>query len=151
MARGNTYEPFEARFWGYVDKRGNNKCWPWKGGKTARGYGQFAFCKHEDINAHVLMWILAKGKFRKPRRKIVMHTCDNRLCVNPKHLVLGTIAENQTDMARKWRTRSKLTAEQVREIRSSNEPYRILAARYGLKSHKTISEIKKRRIFTHLD
>ena len=145
------FEPSDKRFDRYVDKTGGeDACWLWLGGKAKKGYGTFSLCPHQDIAAHVFAWMCAND-WRKPTGKVVMHTCDNRACVNPKHLKLGTIAQNQKDMARKWRTKSKLTPDQVREIRASDEPYRVLAARYGLKSHKTISEIKKRRIFAHLD
>lgn len=67
-----------------------------------------------------------------------------------KHLFLGTAADNQQDMAKKFRSRTKLTPEQVREIRNAPNGARDLARIYGLKSHKTIYNIKKGLIFRHV-
>jgi hypothetical protein len=71
----------------------------------------------------------------------VLHTCDNTLCVNPNHLWLGTHLLNMRDKLKKGRQNApagernagaKLTASQVRDIRSSELPAAELAAIYGL-------------------
>lgn len=56
---------------------------------------------------------------------VVRHTCDNRRCINPDHLLLGTTQDNMNDMARRRRHgKIKLTIEQVHEIRSTCKPGR---------------------------
>lgn len=75
--------------------------------------------------------------------KVVMHKCDNPPCVNPDHLVLGTVAENNQDKLEKGRNvgftsgntvgRTKLTDDQVREIkRRGREAQKVLAAEFGI-------------------
>ena len=116
--------PTFDRFWSKVDKKGEDECWPWKAGKNNRGYGVFAL-EHPhhnervvDILAHRYSWQEANGPI--PKGRYILHKCDNPPCVNPKHLFVGSIADNQKDMSVKGRARSgstKLTEAQVLEIR----------------------------------
>lgn len=86
------------RFWGKVKK--GKTCWEWSGAKIPKGYGQLGFLgKH--TYAHRVSWELCFGKI--PQGLCVLHKCDNPPCVNPKHLFLGTIADNNRDMFRKNR------------------------------------------------
>ena len=56
------------------------------------------------VSTHVLAWELHNAE-PVPPGMCVMHTCDNPLCVNPSHLVLGTIADNNADCRAKGRHR----------------------------------------------
>lgn len=79
-----------------------------------------------------------------PERMQVCHHCDNRRCVRPTHLFLGTLADNQLDKAKKERVPSKLTAAQVRLIRqrmSDGFTNQAIGSEFGVSS-TTISHIR---------
>ena len=91
-----------------------------------------------------------------PKGQVVMHTCDNRACINPQHLRLGTQQDNITDAVNKARHchgtthgANKLTEAEVLEIRASTATQRNLAIEYGI-SKGTICQIKTRRIWRHI-
>jgi DNA-binding transcriptional regulator YiaG len=94
-----------------------------------------------------------------PDNMIVRHKCDNRLCINPEHLELGTHLENMKDMTdRKRQCRgenspfAKLTEKDIPEIRKMLQDgikMTDIAKRYNV-SRSTISNIKRRKTWTHI-
>ena len=82
------------RFWSKVKVTGPNDCWEWQASLEENGYGKFGVPGGWD-RAHRVAWRLCRGPI--PRKKCVLHTCDNRICVNPGHLYLGTKKNNAED------------------------------------------------------
>jgi len=121
-AKGQRITP-AFRFWAFVDKKGAEECWPWKGSTSSKGYGWFkADPEGNAVQAHRYVWELSAGK--SPGRLQVLHICDSPSCVNPKHLYLGTHAANMHDRDIRGRTlrgekagRAKLTKENVLTIK----------------------------------
>jgi hypothetical protein len=114
----------ELKFWKNVNKEGPihpmyGRCWVWTG-QISHGYGRFVK-DGKRIRAHRFSWKIHSGA--DPAMH-VLHKCDNKACVNPDHLFLGTDNDNIQDMVTKERQNrgedrpaSKLTEDQVREIR----------------------------------
>lgn len=101
-------EKSASRFWSHVEKSASG-CWEWQAYVNSQtGYGQFAVSHREGISAHRLAWMLVHGPIPKGNGyhgTCVLHRCDNRRCVNPAHLFLGSVADNQRDMVAKGRRR----------------------------------------------
>lgn len=124
-----------------------HSCIEWPNYRTPDGYGQFrrngknvrahraAYCEHFGITLESI------------EGRLVRHKCDNRACINPHHLELGSPADNSKDMTKRGRSLSgekhplsKLTHEQVKEIRRKYVKYSkdkgsiALAIEYGVSS-----------------
>lgn len=128
-------------------------CWEWIAGKYSNGYGSFYLDTIIKITtAHRASWIIHNGAI--PDGLNVLHKCDNPPCVNPEHLFLGTLDDNNKDMATKRRSTigeknpaAKLKNDDVREIRllSKQMTQVAIAERYGVSLNTITSIIVRRR------
>jgi hypothetical protein len=140
------------------------QCIEWTNIKDKDGYGFFvrkrkrirahrdAYCRHHNVTIESI------AKFH------VLHKCDNRACVNPLHLELGTHTKNMNDMAARNRAakptgekngRAKMTDEQVLAMRSEYVPrsktngLKALTKKYGI-SRAMASRIVRRIYWVHI-
>ena len=141
----------EERFWDRVNiPDNNNGCWEWMGARIGSGYGNMYVGNRTTMLAHRYSYSLHAGEI--PEGVFVCHHCDNRACVNPDHLFLGTNKDNMQDMMNKNRgyrvgehnNSARLTWAEVDEIRllyvTGKYTTRALAKIYGV-HHGTIWRI----------
>ena len=151
-------DPIE-RFWSRVDKsQGPKECWIWSRCIGTGGYGRAVFEGKHQL-AHRVAWQTAFGPI--PERKHVLHRCDNPLCVNPKHLWIGSHKDNMEDRDAKGRQsftkgkdhgNAKLSDEDVKNIRlwfAKGAMQRSLAERFSVHP-STINDIVHRRSWKHI-
>ena len=143
-----------ANFWAKVDTVSHpDGCWVWRGAKTTSGYGAFQLGVGNKARAHRIAYVLTYGAFDDDL--IVCHKCDNRECVNPDHLFVGTNADNAADMSRKGRAAklhgsqngcSKLTEGVVLSIYQDPRTNREIAAEHGIQP-SLVSMIRHRKVW----
>lgn len=94
----------------------NGSCLDWTRCLNSDGYPRCSHNGYSNGKVHRIVWELYNG--RSAEGLVIRHSCDNPKCINPEHLLLGTVAENVRDMdMRNRRGHSKLTHDEVREIR----------------------------------
>lgn len=159
------------RFWLHVDKNGPivrpelSACWVWLSALNDSGYGVLGRggSASGNVRAHRLSYCIAHG-LEEPDlgKQMVLHACDNRLCVNPEHLSLGDVRKNAQEMVERGRNftmpgvscrKAKLTDELVAQIRAEHAAgvagYRNLAKKYGV-DRKIIQRIVRRIDWKHV-
>ncbi len=122
------------------------RCIEYKGYIGNAGYGlDYDPETQKTIGAHRLVFKQTYG-YLPP---VVMHTCDNPVCVNPEHLKAGSQKDNIQDCVRKGRYvgPSKLNAMQVAQIRADIRSQRAIAIDYGV-DPSTIANVKNKRYST---
>lgn len=133
-----------TRFWQKVERRGPDECWEWRAFRSVTGYGRSWFGPWGMQLGHRASWFIAHGEWPT---LLVCHTRDNRGCVNPSHLFLGTQADNMVDMVSKAKPHRRvglkgekhyataLTVSDVLTIRArraAGEKLRVIGESYGL-------------------
>lgn len=146
----------EDLFWLRVRRAASEDgCWLWAGQVDKDGYGRVTYLG-EQGRAHRKSYELTCGPI--PEGLMVLHSCDNPRCVNPKHLSVGTVVDNAADMMSKGRsavrigalnTGSKLTERQARLIFADRRHRTEIAAEFGV-SIWTVHDIKSGRSWGHL-
>lgn len=138
----------------------NSGCHLWTGAALLSGYGVFGLGGrggNKLLGAHRVSWELHYGPI--PERLYVLHKCDTPACVNPAHLFLGTPQDNSDDAKQKGRTvsfrgedsaLSKLTSEDVREIRATKGITQKMLARKFSVDPSTISDVTRRKSWDHI-
>lgn len=132
------------------------QCWEWTGKLGPTGYGLLTI-RTTGHPAHRVSYELHCGPI--PDGMLILHSCDNRKCVNPKHLRPGTFAENMQDRQDRLRTphgenmhQAKLDPDKVREIRRLSRDglsQSQIAARYGV-SARAIWQVVARKSWKHV-
>lgn len=131
----HSFKPMEIRFWAKVNKGTLTGCWEWIG-STNYEYGQL-WLNGKVVLAHIISYEMHRGAI--PKGQVVMHSCDNPLCVRPEHLSLGTPKDNVIDaltkgryLGRETRKLSKEVRQRLKERIRAGEKHKILAAEFGL-------------------
>lgn len=137
-------KPVSIKFWSRVEK--TDTCWNWTGGIGKYGYGRYG----NNNTTHRFSYFLHYGEI--PKGLSVCHKCDNRKCVNPEHLFLGTQKENIMDAIKKNRWhRAKLKETDIVKIRALNktESQKEIAKIFNVKPC-TISNIITKTSWAHI-
>ena len=143
------------RLLSFVDFEDTDSCIEWRGAVDLDGYGWFSYA-NKRRRAHRVSYELAHGPV--PPGAVVRHSCDNRPCINPRHLEVGTTQDNTRDRDERGRAargerakRSHLREADVLAIRAKRgeRTLRSLADEYRV-SVSTIHHIVTRKTWRHI-
>ena len=138
----------EQRFWSKIQK--SDGCWEWQGQRNHKGYGEVSV-RSKWVKAHRFAWASVHGPI--PPGMQVCHHCDNRACVRPAHLFVGTNSDNQRDAVKKGRgPGAKLSPQDVRAIRGLLDQVSVskIAAQFGT-SETAIYRIKLGQAYSYVE
>ena len=152
---GRPSKPLSERFWPKVEMIPFHDCWEWIGATNKDGYGQLILENRKHASAHRVSWEMANGT-DIPEGMFICHACDNPPCVNPKHLFVGSHADNMEDMALKGRCNvgisnrnARLSEREVIAIRKAYADGGItqkeLGAKFGLGAPHVCRIINRKR------
>lgn len=160
MPREYTHRPLNVRVWERIEQRGPDECWPTNGTHNPEGYALFFLAKSDRPQGvskytlvHRAVFFVVHGYWPT----VCRHTCDRRWCANPRHLLDGTIGDNNRDTAARSANPARgeqhwhaaLTEADVRAIRASTETQEIVAQRYGV-SRTLIHKVRARKLWQHI-
>ena len=124
-------------------RKSKSGCWNWFGATDTNGYGV--------ITAHPTVKRASRASYEHfkgpiPEGMIIRHTCDNKKCINPEHLILGSKRDNMLDAMERgqFRPTSSFTAKDILAIRSDPRTQTAIAQAYGV-TQSTISRIMNGR------
>lgn len=137
-------QTFMFDFFARTADQSPNRCWEWTGAVTSTtGYGRLVR-DGKGIDTHRVSWMLTHGDI--PEGMDICHTCDNRRCINPAHLFLGTRSDNMRDAREKGRIfGQKLTrsdVDQIKSMRAAGMTQRQIAQIHGV-SRSTVGDIMR--------
>lgn len=99
----------------YKKNEMKDMCWEWKGSKYIDGYGRLGWGTTR-YSAHHISYMIFKGPILS--NQVVRHTCNNKSCVNPTHLIIGSQSDNLIDSLKQNRhSTQKLNEEAVKVIK----------------------------------
>jgi hypothetical protein len=135
----------------------SGECILWKGNITRDGYGKLMAFGKKDQRAHRVAYTVFKGEIPSPF--IVRHSCDIKECINPDHLLLGTVQENSNDFGARHGhfngeriPTSKLNESKVKEIRElykNGDSQQLIANKFNVSQH-LISCIVRKKLWSHV-
>lgn len=141
----------EQAFTKYFVRGEAGQCWEWQGNRANTGYGRVSI-EGKRMLAHRASYLIHYGYL--PDDLEVCHSCDNRPCVNPEHLFLGTHRDNMADASAKGKSAVKLTqamADEIRRLCAQGHRRQAAVARQFGVSPTTVTEIVLGRTWRHGD
>ncbi len=138
------------RFWEKVHKCDPSECWLWRAGLSTQGYGRMSSPGKSGpvLMAHRVSYEFANGPI--PPGLWVLHRCDVPRCVNPAHLFLGTVADNNADKVAKGRhprgAKHRLAISKSRKARGASSQFRGVSWHVQMKSWRANISINGRLV-----